>query len=88
MIPLGWADGLTLMSESLARRGVARLAAARIRREPYLTVTIRGRRAPVVGRIAMQMCTVDVTDIPEASLGDEVIIPARRVTLNPLIPRV
>jgi alanine racemase len=88
VIPLGWADGLTLSPESLARRRIVRLAAARIRREPPLWVTVRGRKAPVVGRIAMQMCSVDVTNIPEACIGDEVIVPARRATTSSLLPRV
>ena len=35
---------------------------------------IRGRLAPVVGRICMDMCMVDVTDIPEAREGDTVAI--------------
>ena len=35
---------------------------------------IRGKRAPVVGRISMDMCTVDVTHIPECEIGDEVVL--------------
>jgi len=35
---------------------------------------LRGRRVPVVGRVAMDMCTVDVTDVPEASEGDVVTL--------------
>jgi alanine racemase len=31
---------------------------------------VRGRRVPVVGRVAMDMCTVDVTDVPEVGTGD------------------
>jgi alanine racemase len=31
---------------------------------------VRGRRAPVVGRVAMDMCMVDVTAIPGAAVGD------------------
>ncbi|MEN6521320.1 MAG: alanine racemase [Armatimonadota bacterium] len=88
VIPLGWADGLTLAPESLARRGILRLIAQKFMKKPPLTVTIRGKRAPVVGRIAMQMCSIDVTHIPDTAIGDEVIIPARRVTTNPLLPRV
>lgn len=88
VIPMGWADGLTLTPESAVRRGVLRLVIANIRKEPPLRVTIRGRRAPVIGRIAMQMCSIDVTDISEARIGDEVIVPARRITTSPLIPRV
>lgn len=35
---------------------------------------IRGKRAPIVGRISMDMCTVDVTHIPECRTGDEVVL--------------
>jgi len=38
------------------------------------SVLIRGRRAPVVGRVAMNMCTVDISHIPEASAGDPVTL--------------
>lgn len=37
-------------------------------------VLVRGRRAPVVGRVSMDLVTVDVTGIPDAQLGDEVIL--------------
>lgn len=37
-------------------------------------VLIRGRRAPVVGRVSMDLVTVDVTDIAGAQLGDEVVL--------------
>ena len=33
-------------------------------------VLLRGRRAPVVGRVAMDMCMVDVTAVPDAAVGD------------------
>jgi alanine racemase len=33
-------------------------------------VLVRGRRAPVVGRVAMDMCMVDVTAVPEVQVGD------------------
>lgn len=35
---------------------------------------IHGKLAPVVGRICMDMCMIDVTQIPEAAVGDEVTI--------------
>jgi alanine racemase len=35
---------------------------------------VRGRHAPVVGRICMDACVLDVTAVPGASLGDEVVI--------------
>jgi alanine racemase len=37
-------------------------------------VLIRGRRAKVVGRVSMDLVTVDVTDVPDVSAGDEVIL--------------
>ena len=39
-----------------------------------LEVEIRGQRAPLVGRVCMDMCMVDVTDLPEVLPGDEVIL--------------
>jgi len=35
---------------------------------------IRGQRAAVVGRICMDQCLADVTDIPGAAVGDEVVV--------------
>ena len=34
------------------------------------SVLIRGPRAPILGRVCMQMCIVDVTDIPGVEPGD------------------
>jgi len=39
---------------------------------------IRGRRAPIVGRVSMDMCTVDVSHIPECDVGDEVVLMGRQ----------
>jgi alanine racemase len=41
-------------------------------------VLIRGRRAPVAGRISMDLTTIDVTDIDEVQQGDEVILIGRQ----------
>lgn len=35
---------------------------------------LRGKRIPVVGRICMDMCMVDVTEVPEARVGDVVTV--------------
>ncbi len=35
---------------------------------------IRGKKAPVLGRVCMDQCMVDVTDIPNVKRGDEVIV--------------
>jgi alanine racemase len=37
-------------------------------------VLVRGRRAPIVGRVCMDMCMVDVTDVPDVATGDEVVL--------------
>jgi alanine racemase len=35
---------------------------------------VRGKKAPVVGRISMDWITLDVTDVPEAREGDTVVV--------------
>jgi alanine racemase len=37
-------------------------------------VIVRGMRASVVGAVSMDLTTIDLTDIPAASVGDEVIL--------------
>jgi len=37
-------------------------------------VLVRGRWAPVVGLVSMDLTLIDVTDVPEAAPGDEVIL--------------
>lgn len=39
-----------------------------------ITVLIHGQKAPVVGRVCMDMCMADVTDIPDVKEGDIAII--------------
>ncbi len=41
-------------------------------------VLIRGRRAPVIGKVCMDFIMVDVTDIPNVSIGDEVVLIGRQ----------
>ncbi len=41
-------------------------------------VLVRGRRAPVVGRVCMDLCMVDVTDIPGVQEGDRAILMGRQ----------
>jgi alanine racemase len=42
------------------------------------SVLVRGRRAPIVGRVCMDMCMVDVSDVPDVAVGDEVVIIGRQ----------
>ncbi len=38
------------------------------------TVLVRGRRAPVVGRVCMDLTMIDVTEVPGVAEGDEVVL--------------
>jgi len=40
-------------------------------------VLIRGQRAPIVGRVSMDLTLIDVTRIPGAAIGDEVVLIGR-----------
>ena len=37
-------------------------------------VLVRGRRVPVVGRICMDQCMVNVSTVPDVQIGDEVVL--------------
>ncbi len=37
-------------------------------------VLVRGRRAPIVGAVCMDLTMVDLTEVPDAQIGDEVIL--------------
>lgn len=39
-----------------------------------LEFLLHGRRIPVVGRVCMDMCMADVTDVPQAQVGDTVTV--------------
>jgi len=41
-------------------------------------VLVKGKRVPIVGRVCMDQLMVDLTDVPEARVGDEVVILGRQ----------
>ena len=47
-------------------------------------VFVRGKSAPVLGRVSMDMLTVDVTDIPRVKIGDEVELIGKNVSAKQL----
>jgi alanine racemase len=71
---LGYDESHPLMRDSI----VATLSAGYIdgypRQNSKGEVEICGKRAPVVGLVCMDQMMVDLTDIPEAQEGDEVIL--------------
>lgn len=85
VLSIGYADGFTVApaSASSGWRGLKNWL-----RPTPVTVTIRGKRAVVLGRVSMQICTVDVTDIPGVAVGDIVSVPARRITASARLPRL
>ena len=85
VLPVGYADGFTTAPQSASRglRGLRQFL-----RPAPVSVTVRGKRALVVGRVAMQTCMADVTDIPGVMAGDVVTVPARRLMASARIPRV
>jgi alanine racemase len=52
------------------------------------TVLIRGQHAPVVGSVAMDMCMVDVTAIPDARAGDPAVLFGPSLDLKELATRI
>jgi alanine racemase len=40
-------------------------------------VMVRGRRVPIVGTVCMDMLMVDLTDVPSAGVGDEIVLIGR-----------
>jgi alanine racemase len=65
LLPVGYADGFRREASSGAGQG---------------WVMIAGTRAPVVGRVSMNLTTVDVTAIPEAAVGSEAVLLGDGVT--------
>jgi alanine racemase len=61
LLPIGYADGLRRELSCSARKTGG-------------WVVIRGNRAPIAGRVSMNLTTVDVTGISEAAVGDEVVL--------------
>ena len=55
-------------------------------------VLIKGKRAPVIGRVTMDMVMVEVTDIPGVNVGEEVVIIGQqgeeRITVEELAEKI
>ncbi|MCL2194552.1 MAG: alanine racemase [Oscillospiraceae bacterium] len=47
-------------------------------------VMIAGQPAPILGRVCMDQCMVDVTDIPGVTAGDEVVLVGEGITMEQL----
>ena len=63
-LPMGYADGLSRHLGG-ANHGAVRSGG---------DVLVRGKRAPIVGAVSMDMTMVDVTDVPGAALQDDAVV--------------
>ncbi len=86
-LPLGYAQGLSLLPASLARRQYSWWRCLGGKQRP-LVVLIDGQGAPIIGRIGMDQCAVDVTDLPDIEVGQVVVVPTRRTVISPEVPRI
>lgn len=69
--------GATFETKRHTRVGVLMVGYAdSFRRAPknYGQVLVRGQRASIIGRVCMDQTMIDLTEIPEAKLGDEVVL--------------
>lgn len=90
ILPIGYAQGLSVEPASALRglRGI-RNAFLKLTGHYHLKVQIKGHYVPIIGRIAAQSCCVDLTELPDdIRVGEEVILPARRVLTSPDVPRI
>jgi alanine racemase len=94
-IPVGYVEGFLLepaartesIRESIRAAGRIAARAAGVR-ESSRVVYFGDRRAPVIGRIGMQLVSVDVTGLPEVTQGSVALLPARRLLVDPAIERI
>jgi alanine racemase len=77
-LPVGYADGYPRRLSGRPGFGMGE-------------VLVRGRRAPIAGTVCMDMMMADVTDVPGAEVGDEVLLigsqGGQRITADELAGR-
>lgn len=74
-VPVGYGDGLSRKASIHAGEPVGQCET-----DPAMgrgEVLLRGQRAPMVGRVSMDLTLIDVTHIPGAAIGDEVALIGR-----------
>lgn len=57
--PVGYGDGMLWREPTTGRDRM---------------VLVQGKRCPIAGRVSMDLTTIDVTDVPAADVGDEVVL--------------
>jgi len=93
-LPVGLYHGVGLIPESSVTVGTGLRRWLGLRRGTRggvfrpTCVRMGEQRAPIVGRLSLNECTVDLTGLDPWPIGTEVAVPARMTTLNPVLPRV
>jgi alanine racemase len=94
VLPVGVSDGISLRSVQagagpwVVMGTLVRETARSVLPAYRPQARINGRGAPLVGRVGMQFTLVDVTGLPDVSVGDVVMVPAVRATAARNLPRV
>ncbi|MBM7866537.1 alanine racemase [Heliobacterium gestii] len=95
VLPIGYVDGYQLEPVSMPvslwdlAKVLLKTSAAYFGIGPLArSVRIGDRRAPVLGKVAMQMTMIDVTAIPDVQPGTVVQLPARRTVVALNVPRL
>jgi len=92
VIPLGWADGLTVLPAIRPKnlldllKMAVKLVLDLLGRGRQTEVQIKGKRYHLVGRLGMQLSMAAVDQGVEP--GDEVQFTMRRLSANPRLPRI
>jgi alanine racemase len=76
VIAAGYGDGYS-RKNSYPKNGKASAGTNGVGREDRSSVLVRGRRAPVLGRVSMDTTIVDVSQIADCEIGDEVMLIGR-----------
>jgi alanine racemase len=92
-LPIGFSDGFTLLPESIAIKPTFFLKRMLTRfgmkaKRSVGPIEIKGQATPIVGRVAMQHTTVDVTQLFNITPGDVATVAARRTSINSRVPKV
>ena len=51
-------------------------------------VSVRGVLCPIIGRVSMNMTAIDVTEVPQVSIGDTVTLISRDLSLANSVPQI
>lgn len=93
VVPYGYADGFGVSPDARPAsvkssfQNMTKSVGKVLLNRPSKGVYFDGEFLPVVGRVAMQMCMVDVSN-SSLKVGDVVLVPIRRTATNPRIPRI